>query len=51
MNEALSKAADEAVPIPFGFGIAGHVAQTKTSLRIDDVYAVKKIRYIVTPLS
>lgn len=40
MNEALSKAADEAVPIQFGFGIAGHVAQTKTSLRIDDVYAV-----------
>lgn len=40
MNEALSKAAEEAVPIQFGFGIAGHVALTKTALRIDDAYAV-----------
>jgi len=32
------KATEEAVPIPFGIGIAGHVAQTKASVRIADAY-------------
>lgn len=39
-DEALLKAAEEALPIPIGAGIAGHVALTKSGLRILDAYRV-----------
>lgn len=39
-DETLLKAAEDALPIPFGSGIAGHVAQTKSGLRITDAYRV-----------
>ena len=39
-DEALLKAAEEALPIPIGCGIAGHVASTKAGLRILDAYRV-----------
>ena len=40
VNSVILKAAEEALLIPFGTGIVGHVAKTKTGLRIDDAYLV-----------
>lgn len=39
-DDTLLKAALEAQPIPLGSGIAGHVALTKSGLRIVDAYRV-----------
>ena len=39
-DDAMLRAAEEAQPIPVGAGIVGHVALTKTGLRINDVYKV-----------
>lgn len=47
-DEALLKAAEEALPIPIGAGIAGHVALTKSGLRILDAYRVSA-HFCVTP--
>ncbi len=47
-DEALLKAAEEALPIPIGAGIAGHVALTKSGLRILDAYRVS-VHFCVIP--
>lgn len=43
LDDSMLKAVEEAQPIPFGAGIAGHVALTKTGLRINDVYKVGQL--------
>ena len=42
-DDTLLKAGLEAQPIPLGSGIAGHVALTKTGLRIVDAYRVNNV--------
>ena len=40
VEEALTRANFEEIRIPFGIGIAGHVAQTKEIVNIKDAYKV-----------
>lgn len=40
MEESLRRAKSEEIRIPFGVGIAGHVAQTKEIINIKNAYEV-----------
>lgn len=40
MEDAITRANYEEIRIPFGIGIAGHVAQTKEIINIKDAYKV-----------
>lgn len=40
LEEAIQKAKNEEIKIPFGVGIAGYVAQTKEIINIKDAYKV-----------
>lgn len=42
MEESLRRAKSEEIRIPFGVGIAGHVAQTKEIINIKNAYEVSK---------
>lgn len=41
LEEAVQKAKNEEIKIPFGVGIAGYVAQTKEIINIKDAYKVR----------
>lgn len=43
LEEALQRAKNEEIKIPFGIGIAGYVAQTKEIINIKDAYKVSPI--------
>ena len=51
LEEAIQKAKNEEIKIPFGVGIAGYVAQTKEIINIKDAYKVwcKQIKKIKDP--
>lgn len=43
-DEAIQKAKNEEIKIPFGVGIAGYVAQSKQIINIKDAYKVSKLK-------
>lgn len=43
LEEAVKKAREEEIKIPFGIGVAGVVAQSKTVINIRDAYTVSRI--------
>lgn len=46
LEEAVQRAKNEEIKIPFGVGIAGYVAQTKEIINIKDAYKVSYILYV-----
>lgn len=47
-EEAVQRAKNEEIKIPFGVGIAGYVAQTKEIINIKDAYKVSYILYVLS---
>lgn len=43
LDEAMEKAKSEEIRIPFGVGVAGTVAQTKTLMNIQNAYEVSEL--------
>ncbi len=41
LEEAMTRANNESISVPFGVGICGHVAETKETVYIKDAYEVR----------
>ena len=46
LDEAMSRANNEEIYIPYGVGICGHVAKTKETINLKDAYEVLQITLI-----
>ena len=46
LDEAMSRANNEEIYIPYGVGICGHVAKTKETINLKDAYEVLRITLI-----
>jgi len=51
LEEAVQRAKNEEIKIPFGIGIAGYVAQTKEIINIKDAYKVSLYILVIGSLS